>query len=136
MTEIKEAVQSIKHHLAIPSKNIQESMKFYTSIGCKAGRFNDMSAIFDFFGMQLVCHLAIDSEIPKSPTMYPRHFGIIVSKSDWDYLFNFFAKIDLTFFQNPMKRNEGKPQEHMTFFLKDPSNNLIEFKYYEDERMI
>jgi len=27
-------------------------------------------------------------------------------------------------------------EEHLTFVLRDPSNNLIEFKHYRDPRMM
>ena len=31
---------------------------------------------------------------------------------------------------------EGEVEEHWTFFLVDPSNNLLEFKCYRDPRMM
>ncbi len=43
---------------------------------------------------------------------------------------------ELEFFKEPFIRFEGMQEEHTTFFLKDPSNNLIEFKHYKNERMI
>jgi extradiol dioxygenase family protein len=46
----------------------------------------------------------------------------------------------LEFFTDPEQpgivRFSGRPEEHLTFFLKDPSNNLIEFKIYNNEEWI
>jgi uncharacterized protein len=33
-------------------------------------------------------------------------------------------------------RFEGLPEEHRTFALCDPSDNLLEFKHYVDVRMM
>jgi extradiol dioxygenase family protein len=41
-----------------------------------------------------------------------------------------------TFFAEPTQRFEGLVEEHSTLVLKDPSNNLIEFKHYLDPRMM
>jgi extradiol dioxygenase family protein len=41
-----------------------------------------------------------------------------------------------TFYREPFVRFEGRREEHLTFFLKDPSNNLLEFKYYLDSKMM
>jgi extradiol dioxygenase family protein len=33
-------------------------------------------------------------------------------------------------------RFDGLVEEHLTFVLRDPSNNLLEFKHYRDPRMM
>ena len=35
----------------------------------------------------------------------------------------------------PAIRFEGTAEQHRTLFLADPSNNVIEFKNYDDPRM-
>ncbi len=42
----------------------------------------------------------------------------------------------LPFFLEPMVRFKGRQEEHVTFFLIDPANNLLEFKYYHDHSMV
>mgnify|MGYP003512876553 CR=1 FL=1 len=42
----------------------------------------------------------------------------------------------LTFYQQPRRRFAGTRIEHLTFFLQDPSRNLLEFKYYRHESAI
>ena len=69
--------------------------------------------------------------------MYPRHFGITFkNKQDFENLLHLVQQRETGFFQELTTRFEGKVEEHPTFFLKDPSNNLLEFKYYHDSRMM
>ena len=49
-------------HLAIPCKDVGETVEFYETImGCKLSRQYDDRATFNFFGDQLVCHLSPDN---------------------------------------------------------------------------
>ena len=107
-----------------------------TKLGCKlARRYNDRITL-DFFGDQVVCHLT--DKIDHDPQMYPRHFG--------DHLqgqgrvrracCNLARRRELPFFAEPARRFEGLVEEHFTFMLIDPSNNLLEFKHYLDPRMM
>lgn len=122
-------------HLAIPSRDIKESIEFYKKLGCKVGRKSDDFAILNFNEHQVVLH-KVDS-IEEDPKMYPRHFGAVLT--EWN---NFLAayglcKIQkLEFFEDWFVRYENKQEEHHTFFLKDPSNNLIEFKWYKNRGAI
>ncbi len=127
-------MDNIKFHLAIPSKDIKESMEFYANLGFKIGRFSEKFCIIDLFGAQLVCHLS--QEIEKGDGIYPRHFGIIVGKTELNYLKEWVSKLDLKFHLEPFSRHIGTPFEHESFFLKDPSNNKIEFKSYVNQGAI
>ena len=65
------------------------------------------------------------------PEPYPRHFGITFHKqSDFD---TFIASLEDNQVEllNPIStRFDNMPEMHKTFFLKDPSNNILElFKY-------
>jgi extradiol dioxygenase family protein len=69
--------------------------------------------------------------------MYPRHFGITFRhREDWDALVRLARVRGAPFFAEPSQRWEGLIEEHWTFMLIDPSNNLIEFKHYLDPRMM
>lgn len=124
-------------HLAIPSKNLKESKNFYESLGCSIGRENNTHIIVDFFGCQLVCHLSnIQEQYEIEPKMYPRHFGpVFKSEKELKDLWKRweFAKF---IFEDYFVRQKDKPEEHHTFFLKDPSNNIIEFKWYKNRSSI
>lgn len=123
-------------HLAVPCKDLDETAAFYEKLGCKvARRYNDR-VTFNFFGDQLVCHLN-PNEIDKKPKMYPRHYGItFTDKEEFNKCLNSAYEKDLPFYQTEMVRFKGKQEEHITFFLIDPSNNLLEFKYYHDIDMV
>jgi hypothetical protein len=43
---------------------------------------------------------------------------------------------DVEFFATVGPRFKDDVEEHLTFVLRDPSNNLIEFKHYRDPRMM
>jgi extradiol dioxygenase family protein len=123
-------------HLAIPCRDLDEAYDFYvTKLGCKlARRYHDRITL-DFFGDQVVCHLS--DKIDTNPEMYPRHFGVTFkNREEFDHLLNLARKREIPFFQEPMRRFEGLVEEHWTFLLRDPSNNLLEFKYYLDPHMM
>lgn len=44
-------------HLAIPTKDVKESVEFYSKLGLETGRVYPGYAILDFYGHQVVCHL-------------------------------------------------------------------------------
>jgi extradiol dioxygenase family protein len=122
-------------HLAIPSHDLKKAEKFYSEgLGCEVGRIKDDRITLDFFGDQVVCHKSSEDEIDDDPEMYPRHFGVtFVEEDDFDTVIDRARENDLNFFQEPFKRFEGEKDEHRTFFLKDPSNNLLEFKWYKNK---
>jgi extradiol dioxygenase family protein len=125
-------------HLAIPCMDLDAAFDFYvTKLGCKLARRYPDRITLDFFGDQVVCHLSGEEAIDKKPKMYPRHFGITFKeRREFDAVLKLARQRELPFFQEPMTRFEGKIEEHLTFMLRDPSNNLLEFKYYFDPRMM
>lgn len=120
-------------HLAIPAKDIVESMYFYEHLGGKMGRMYETSLVMELFGAQVVLHKSLDYAM--DPKMYPRHFGVIVSSVEGMNLWNKW-KYSTSVFQSLFQRLKGESGEHWTFFLKDPSNNLIEFKWYKNPDMV
>ena len=123
-------------HLAIPARDLEETQTFYVSkLGCHlARRYSDRITV-DFFGDQLVCHLSND--IDDDPQLYPRHFGVTFSdRNSFDALLRLIAIRELPLFQSLATRFENQVEEHFTIVLRDPSNNLIEFKHYRDPRMM
>jgi hypothetical protein len=126
-------------HLAVPAYHLESTEHFYVdSLGCKLARRYENRITLDFFGDQLVCHL---SEPPSGgfqpPTLYPRHFGVTFRRTeDFDALVELCALRKIPFFQEVTIRYAGRAEEHRSFVLRDPSDNLIEFKHYNDPRMM
>jgi hypothetical protein len=129
------AMPPFVYHLAIPCRDLEEARGFYVDLlGASLARHYPDRITLDFFGMQLVCHLAPE-QIAAQPTIYPRHFGLTFrERSDFELLLERLRLAGALFFRQPFRRFQGMPEEHTAFFLCDPSNNLVEFKHYEDER--
>ncbi|WP_373540558.1 VOC family protein [Chamaesiphon sp.] len=124
-------------HLAFPVENIEDTKKFYADgLGCKIGRQTANSMILNLYGHQLVAHVTV----PVSPSqvgIYPRHFGMVFpTLEDWQALFDRATSAGLKFHQSAKHRFVGAITEHRTFFLADPFNNLLEFKYYTHSEAI
>lgn len=124
-------------HLAIPVRNLDEAFHFYVEqLGVKLARRYPDRITLDFFGDQVVCHLSDKTE-QERPEMYPRHFGITFRRRDeYDQLLKVCEIREIPFFARPAVRFAGRAEEHFTFLLIDPSNNLLEFKHYLDPRMM
>jgi extradiol dioxygenase family protein len=124
-------------HLAIPARDLDEASDFYvTKLGCHLARRYDDRITLDFFGDQVVCHLS-DQAIDGEPELYPRHFGITFERrADFDAVLACAESRDIPFFRACQPRFKDMVEEHLTFVLRDPSGNLIEFKHYRDPRMM
>lgn len=123
--------KQILFHLAFPITDVGQAKAFYADgLGCEVGRENAASVILNLYGHQLVGHV---TKTPLEPQqgIYPRHFGLIFpEESDWEALLNRAMDKGLSFYQAPKRRFPGELLEHRTFFLVDPFQNLLEFKYY------
>lgn len=126
-------------HLAIPVDDLAAADAFYANIiGCDHGRRSDKWIDFDFFGHQLVVHLAPE-ECKRAQTndvdgkqVPARHFGVVLEKADWEALSEKLKRADVPFIIEPGVRFKGAPGEQGTFFLSDPAGNALEFKYFDD----
>jgi extradiol dioxygenase family protein len=122
-------------HLAIPVRDLDESEEFYSALGCRIARRYDDRITLDFFGDQVVCHLSDQCE--TEPELYPRHFGVTFAVGeDFDALCRLVELRKIPVFRALGSRFEGLAEEHRTLVLRDPSNNLIEFKHYVDRRLL
>jgi extradiol dioxygenase family protein len=118
-------------HLAIPVTNIPEAKQFYCNgLGSQVGRENEQAMILNFYGHQVVCHVTKE-QLTEQKGIYPRHFGLIFTdENDWETMFNRCQNNNLKFYQQAKLRFQGELTEHQTFFLQDPFNNFLEFKFY------
>ena len=123
-------------HLAIPTLDLEAARGFYVDgLGCTLARRYADRITLNFFGDQVVCHLS--DGVDTAPKLYPRHFGMTFrDKQDWDRLLRVAKARDLPFFADPFRRFDGRPEGHDSFVLRDPSNNLLEFKHYDNPAMV
>ncbi len=128
---------NVLFHLAFPVHDLEAAKQFYvTGLGCRLGRISASAMTLSLAGHQIIAHL--DPASPKQQQgVYPRHFGLVfLSRSDWEELARRAEENALRFYQKPRRRFSGTPLEHATFFLEDPSHNLLEFKHYTFESAI
>ncbi len=123
-------------HLAFPVTDLNAAKKFYVEgLGCTLGRESDSALILGLAGNQIVAHLTKEPVAQKG--IYPRHFGLVfTNETDWQALADRAKAKGLKFYQEPRHRFPGQRTEHRTFFLEDPSSNLLEFKHYAHESAI
>ncbi|KTD42169.1 VOC family protein [Legionella parisiensis] len=124
-------------HLAFPVHDLILAKDFYHhKLGFSLGRESEHALILEFGNHQIVAH-KVDTILPLQEGIYPRHFGLIFL--EWHEFDTFLGKIkkEQITFEIPLKiRFKGTRIEHQSFFLKDPSNNLLEFKYYQFDSAI
>ncbi len=126
-----------RFHLALPCDDLAATLAFYVDVlGCRAGRSTDTWVIVDFFGQQVVLHHAPES-VEHDPQMYPRHFGMVFDDRErYEQVLNRAVAAGADFFAEPFVRYAGTREEHRSFFLRDPSHNLIEFKAYAHDEAV
>lgn len=133
----------IPFHLAFPVTDLTATHHFYTALlGCTVGRSAERWIDFNFFGHQISAHL-VDNDITADPhnavdgdQVPTRHFGAILPWSDWEALAQKLTAADCDFYIPPKIRFKGEVGEQGTFFLKDPSHNVLEFKSFRDMQCI
>lgn len=126
-------------HLAIKVRDVGEARNFYGGLlGCPEGRSAETWVDFDFFGHQLVCHLAPDAGVgvhhnPVDGDHVPvPHFGVVLEMADWEALAQRLRDAGTEFVIEPHVRFRGQPGEQATLFFHDPSGNALEFKSFAD----
>lgn len=130
-------------HLAFPVHDLGAARAFYGGLlGCPEGRSSDRWVDFDFFGHQVVAHLA-PPDGAASPTnrvdgkeVPVRHFGVILPWRDWHDLAERLRAAAVDFVIEPGIRFPGQVGEQATMFLLDPSGNALEFKSFRDPARI
>jgi extradiol dioxygenase family protein len=125
-------------HLAFPVRDIAEARAFWGGvIGCPEGRSAEDWVDFDFFGHQIVAHLAPDRQTEASNPVDGHdvpvpHFGIVLTMADWQGLADRLTAAGTEFVIEPHVRFKGQPGEQATMFFRDPSGNAIEMKAFAD----
>ncbi len=126
-------------HLAIPVVNLDKAKDFYNGLlGAEIGRSDSTWIDFNFFGHQLVCHLAESNNAQtKNPVdqhdVPVPHFGIVLEWGSFHQLAKDLKNNKVEFIIEPTIRFKGEVGEQATMFLSDPSGNAIEFKSFKDE---
>lgn len=126
-------------HLAFPVKDIAEARRFYGELlGCAEGRSAPNWVDFDFYGHQVVAHLAPEecghrkTSAVDGHDVPVRHFGAILPMNEWEALAQKLTSAGIDFIIEPHVRFKGEVGEQATMFFLDPSGNALEFKSFAD----
>ncbi|MDK3018735.1 VOC family protein [Pseudodonghicola flavimaris] len=126
-------------HLAFPVDDLEAARAFYKGVlGCGEGRSSPDWVDFDFFGHQIVAHLA-PAEVGAAQTnavdghgVPVRHFGLVMTMEDWQAAADRLTAAGTEFVIAPYIRFKGEPGEQATMFFTDPAGNAIELKAFRD----
>lgn len=125
-------------HLAFPVRDIAEARAFWGGVmGCAEGRSAAEWVDFDFYGHQIVAHLAPErTEEAHNPVdghdVPVPHFGVVLEMADWQALADRLSAAGTEFAIETYVRFKGEPGEQATMFFRDPSGNAIEMKAFAD----
>lgn len=126
-------------HLAFPVHSIASAREFYGELlGCPEGRSAPEWVDFNFYGHQIVAHLAPEecghrhTSAVDGDAVPVRHFGVVLSMSHWEEAAAKLQAADMKFIIEPHVRFKGEVGEQATMFFLDPSGNALEFKAFAD----
>lgn len=126
-------------HLAFPVHDLMAARKFYGGVlGCEEGRSSERWIDFNFYGHQIVTHLAEDGAGVKATNHVDAdhvpvpHFGIVLPMEAWKELAEKLRSKRVEFIIEPKIRFAGEVGEQATMFFLDPSGNALEFKGFND----
>jgi len=137
-------------HLAFPVDDLAAARAFYGGLlGCPEGRSSAEWIDFDFFGHQIVAHLAPPRPRPAAAPgrgdhhnavdghhVPVPHFGAVL---DWDDFHALAARLrsgGMQFGIEPCVRFAGQVGEQATMFFRDPAGNALEFKAFRDRSQL
>jgi len=126
-------------HLAFPVDDLVKARAFYGGLlGCPEGRSAPDWVDFNFYGHQIVAHLAPEEAGHRHTSAVDgddvpvRHFGTILSMPEWQALADKLVNAGTKFIIEPHVRFKGQVGEQATMFFLDPCGNALEFKSFND----
>jgi len=132
-----------RFHLAFPVKDLELTKIFYVNIlGCSLGRESSNWVDFNLFGHQIVAHyspqdcVTLNQNLVDGDKISSRHFGVILNWDTWEKLSESIKEKDISFYIKPKIRFKNQKGEQGTFFVLDPSENVLEFKSFKNDSMV
>ncbi|MGK6309027.1 VOC family protein [Variovorax sp. DT-64] len=126
-------------HLAFPVHDLALARRFYGELlGCPEGRSSEDWVDFNFYGHQIVAHLAAGETGASQRNAVDghgvpvRHFGIVLPMPEWEGMAARLKAHGVEFVIEPYIRFKGEPGEQATMFFLDPSGNALELKAFAD----
>ena len=133
---------SASFHMSLPCLSVRATKSFYAdNIGASLGRRTQNWVDVDLFGNQLTFIKAekfsfnSPNYVFEGKILPSFHFGIIVNLNDWEQIYTRLneQKLDLV---TQATFLEDKTGEHVSFFIKDPNDYMLEFKSFKNPNSI
>ena len=121
-------------HLSLPVNDLLAARDFYEhTLGCRIGRTREDWFDAWFFGLQLTLQLR-PLEVMDTSRQGVRHFGVVLpSLSEFNDLVKRIDASGCQWISKPENHTDAELSGKLGGKLADPSGNIIEIKYYENE---
>jgi extradiol dioxygenase family protein len=121
-------------HLSLPVNDLRAARDFYEhTLGCRIGRTREDWFDAWFFGLQLTLQLR-PLEVMDKSQQGVRHFGVVLpSLSEFNDLVKRIHASGCQWISKPESHTDAELSGKLGGKLADPSGNVIEIKYYENE---
>jgi extradiol dioxygenase family protein len=121
-------------HLSLPVNDLRAARDFYEhTLGCRIGRTREDWFDAWFFGLQLTLQLR-PLEVMDTSRQGVRHFGVVLpSMSEFKELVKRIDASGIQWITEPENHSVAELSRKVGGKLADPSGNIIEIKYYENE---
>ena len=121
-------------HLSLPVNDLRAARDFYEqTLGCRIGRTREDWFDAWFFGLQLTLQLR-PLEVMDTSRQGVRHFGVVLpSLSEFNDLVKRIHASGCQWISKPENHTDAELSGKLGGKLADPSGNIIEIKYYENE---
>jgi extradiol dioxygenase family protein len=130
-------------HVAFPVHDLAAARRFYGALlGCDEGRSAPEWVDFNFYGHQIVAHLAPDECRPAPTSVVDhhqvpvRHFGAVLAMDAWRAMAEKLRGAGVAFLIEPQIRFQGEVGEQATMFFCDPSGNALELKAFASPALL
>ncbi|MDH7911895.1 VOC family protein [Winogradskyella sp. SYSU M77433] len=127
-------------HMSLPCLNVEETKDFYiNNIGAFLGRTNENWVDINLFGHQLTFIQAekfnfnSPNYVFEGKILPSFHFGVIVDVDNWGKIYTKLTKQKLEVVTQTTFLKD-KTGEHLSFFINDPNDYMLEFKSFKDPK--
>ncbi|MFD1160895.1 VOC family protein [Hwangdonia seohaensis] len=129
-------------HMSLPCLSVKETRNFYiNTIGGSLGRMTENWVDINLFGHQLTFIKAEKFNFNNPNYVFEGkilpsfHFGVIIDVASWGKIYaklneqNLEVVTQTTFLKD-------KIGEHLSFFIKDPNDYMLEFKSFKNAKQM
>ena len=125
-------------HMSLPCLSVKATHSFYVdNIGASSGRKTQNWVDINLFGNQITFikaekfNFTSPNYVFEGKILPSFHFGVIVDLKDWEKIYSSLntQKLDLV---TQATFLESKVGEHVSFFIKDPNDYMLEFKSFKN----